>query len=183
MFFFGFHAVKNLFPEIIGSISGHEVTSYEYSYESETADELYLPVSVDKQAIFENERTVNVVQSDGALSATDVRYTYDIDEEAATVTVYVTDDAHGNIQMECPFIMYRGYSATDVDTGLALDVSEGDNGLVCIDVPAGYTGTFTVSYTGTVIQRASYFISLISGALFIVAAGLLPWRRRHRVES
>ena len=153
------------------------MTSYDYSYVSETSDELYLPVSVDKQAIFENERTVRTVPDSDA-----GWYTYDIDEETAAVTVDVTDDTHGDIQMECPFIMYKGYSATDVDTGCSLDVSEGDNGLVCIDVPADYTGSFTVSYTGTVIQRASYFISLISGALFIAAAGLLPWRRRHRVE-
>lgn len=79
--------------------------------------------------------------------------------------------------------MYRGYSATDVDTGLALDVSEGDNGLVCIDVPADYTGSFTVSYTGTLIQRISYFVSLFAAVLFILAAGLLIWCRRHRVEA
>lgn len=69
-----------------------------------------------------------------------------------------TVNAQSVEMLELPLIYYKGYSATLDKKGV--EVSESNNGLVQISVPQ--SGKIEVYYGGTFVQKASWFISILS---------------------
>ena len=183
VFFFGYHAVKGITPETISSVAGHEITAYSYSYTSETADELYLPVSVDKQSLFDHKREVVPDTGDGdRISAYDANgdggiYSYSIDDEHATVDIELLKIVpEEGLVLKCPFIYYKGYSASSASSDASYEVFASDDGLTDVRIPKGANGSITVRYTGTMIQRVSFIVSVVSVILFIFVPAVI-WRR------
>ncbi len=67
-------------------------------------------------------------------------------------------EANGSSTLELPLIYYKGYKAEL--NNAEIPVSESDNGLVQIAV--NQSGQVKIYYGGTVLQKVSWFISLIS---------------------
>lgn len=154
VFFFGYYAVRNCLPSVASGLKGTEVSAYEYVESTETTDELYLPLSINKEMVLGEPRAVRP-ESD--------LYTCTIDEETGRVTIVFSEmGTPSDMVLTCPFIMYKGYTAQNNTTGESYTVSMSDDGLVDVLIPEGTTGEVTVSYTGTNIQRISYYISILS---------------------
>lgn len=68
------------------------------------------------------------------------------------------------LEIELPYIYYIGYNVeyTDEEGNIKkLDTYESDNGFLCVKVP-NKNLTIKVRYTGTVLMKVAYFISLIT---------------------
>lgn len=74
--------------------------------------------------------------------------------------------------VDLPLLLYQGYRAKDAETGEALEIGYGDNYTVCVTVPAGYDGTFEVSYVVPWYWRVSEAVTLLCFA----AIGVALWR-------
>jgi len=75
--------------------------------------------------------------------------------------------------VDVPLIYYKGYSATVVDdSGKATKLSVNGDGIngMCRVLNSGITGQLVVNYTGTVLQKISYVLSIITvaGYLFVI---------------
>jgi len=73
-------------------------------------------------------------------------------------------NTEGTGDIEFPLIYYKGYKA--VLNGNDLKISESDNGLIQLTV--NQSGDINVWYDGTIIQKVSVYISLISLVIFVV---------------
>lgn len=172
MFFFGYHAVRNLMPGLTGEIIGHDPKAY--SYESETPDDLYIPVNVDKNALYEKERTVTA--SSGRSD-----FTFETDTAAGCVYIDIADTYEDTV-FTCPFIMYPGYGATD-ENGNAYEVRASSDGMTDVYVPAGTKGRICVRYTGTAIQRISFIVSVTVLCVLIIAAACAYFLQRNKKKD
>ena len=76
-------------------------------------------------------------------------------------------------KLEMPLLYYVGYSAVDLDTGVSLEVSESNNGLVNVRTAAS-SGAIAVEYTGTSIQYVTLAISTIT----LVALTVISFLRK-----
>ncbi len=181
VFFFGYHAIKNTVPALIGSIGGRDVSTYEYAYESYTADDLYLPTCVDKEYVYENEREVTATTADG-IDCSDM-VEYQIDEARGTVSFGFGEEAlTEDVTVTCPFIMYKGYSAVNTGSGERFDMEMNGEGMANVIIPAGSKGECVVSYTGTTVQRASYVISLVAGLGCLTCCGTFGFKHAIKVK-
>lgn len=63
---------------------------------------------------------------------------------------------------EVPVYMYRGYTAENEQSGMSYTTYVSDNGLVEFELPRGTTGTIKVYYKGTLIQKLSDMISIVT---------------------
>ena len=43
-----------------------------------------------------------------------------------------------------------------------IDIYESDNGFIAINLPEGEYGTITVQYTGTILMKISYVVSILT---------------------
>ncbi len=76
-----------------------------------------------------------------------------------------------NAVLELPYIFYPGYRAeiTDNVNTKILPITESDNGFLQITIPDTFENAkVTIQYTGTLLEKASYIISLVSLIIFIV---------------
>ena len=76
-----------------------------------------------------------------------------------------------NSVLELPYIFYPGYRAeiTDNVNTKILPITESDNGFLQITIPDTFENAkVTIQYTGTLLEKASYIISLVSLIIFIV---------------
>ena len=162
IFYLGYFGVRNLFTNQVSDIVGHEIT--ETAYSTETADVLYIPENVDLDMIMGNGREIRY---DPAAIKCD-RF---IDENEGSVIIDI-DECISDTTVECPFIMYEGYSAVSELTRERLRVFAGDNGLVNVDISKGTTGKIVVSYTGTITQKISFLISLCGAVITMVVLSL-----------
>ena len=67
-------------------------------------------------------------------------------------------------EIELPYIYYIGYNVQYTDeSGIAhkVETYESENGFLCIDVP-NENITVNVKYTGTVLMKVDYIVSLIT---------------------
>jgi hypothetical protein len=75
---------------------------------------------------------------------------------------------------EFPVIWYKGFTAK-LDNEQRLATSYGNNDVVRVVIPADITsGTLTLSYSGTVIQKISFVLSILG---FVSLVGILAIRR------
>jgi hypothetical protein len=69
--------------------------------------------------------------------------------------------------IDAPLLLYKGYGAEDADTGETLTISAGDNNVVRIQIPAGFSGHVKVRFTSPFYWRISEIISAVSVIFFI----------------
>lgn len=76
--------------------------------------------------------------------------------------------------VELPLFSYKGYQAVD-ENGREMELSDGENGVLRLTVPAGYEGTVEVDFVSPWYWRLSELISLLTAAG--LAVGMF-WKRR-----
>ncbi len=110
----------------------------------------YLPLSFDNQNFIDRKDIVSNNQN--------LEYTYEKKDNVLTI------DFKNNAMdtnLELPFIYYKGYSAY-IDNNI-LKTYESDNGLVGIIIDNKYKeGRIKILYKGTLIQKVTLYISIIS---------------------
>lgn len=63
--------------------------------------------------------------------------------------------------LEIPLLYYRGYTAKDENSGLNLEIENGDNNRIQIIIPAGYSGEVAVAFVEPWYWRAAEVVSLL----------------------
>lgn len=139
----------------------HELyTMQMYSYD-------YLPEGTDPDAIQEN--AVQCVNT-APLEAYRKRGT--------TIDCIVCAEADGGY-VEFPLLYYKYYRCIDMDTSEPLPVSAGQNNVVRVTLPAGYSGHIKVSFVEPWFWRLAEAVSLLTLIAAVIALFLAsPARRR-----
>lgn len=75
-------------------------------------------------------------------------------------------------------IYYRGYSATDVDTGAELQIVSGENGRVTCIIPSNYRGMVSIRFKEPIYWRIAEDISFI-GLLWLLICYLNKGNHMH----
>lgn len=89
-------------------------------------------------------------------------------ENLDTVTELTVEEGSGEYWLELPMLLYKGYKAKDAETGQSFEVTAGDNHVVRVLLPAGYSGTVHTWYAGIWYWRAAEVISLLFFAYIII---------------
>lgn len=84
------------------------------------------------------------------------------------VTVRNTDDTESYVEL--PLLYYKGYRATDVETGEKLSATAGENSVVRVLLPAGYEGELKVCFESPWYWRVSEAMSLAT-VVYVITAG------------
>lgn len=109
----------------------------------------YLPVTMDGCNLKMEIGTEGSVQLEDAV------------RQGLGYTVSVTGkDGQGVVTF--PLTYYKGYQASDMQSGTRLDTGLGENGCVAVHVPADYQGSFAVRFHVPWYWRASEIISLLT---------------------
>ncbi|SCY08066.1 hypothetical protein SAMN02910292_00810 [Lachnospiraceae bacterium XBB2008] len=181
VFFFGYFFARNVMQDKMEAILGHEITPFEYS--TDIADDLYIPVEVDMSRLNADTRSVSLLSEDP-----EVVWDQTIDEDNGAVYIDIERASASNeMVFEVPFMMYKGYSAAceGSETGKAsasaddagITVTAGNDGMCEVHIHSGTTGRIAVSYTGTLLQKITCVISVLSTIALAVAAVV---RRKRR---
>lgn len=91
--------------------------------------------------------------------------TIEKEEKNGTNMSIVVSNIENNTSIELPYIYYLGYNVKLQDeTGNVqkIDIYESDNGFIAINLPEGEYGTITVQYTGTILMKISYVVSILT---------------------
>ena len=98
----------------------------------------------------------------------------------------IINNAKADTILELPFIYYLGYDINIVyDNGDAekLDAIESDNGFISIKIKECQKATINIKYTGTILEKISYLISIIGiiiGILYILKEGNFYGRKKAK---
>ena len=76
--------------------------------------------------------------------------------------------------VKLPLLYYKGYQAADADNGEKLTVYDGDNHAVCVEIPAGYSGTFKVEFVSPWYWRVAEILN------FLALVGMVVCYRRDK---
>lgn len=140
---------------------------YQYAYDPNAADCLYLPAGVWGGLYLERGEAVEADQEG-------VEFTWK--RNPGEITVEITKNPHSRVVLELPLFMYKGYTAKTLE-GDRLEVAKTRNGLVGVEA-GGRTGSFTVSYEGTWLQKLSDIVTIIA----IMGMAYHFYRRRRRKQ-
>ena len=91
--------------------------------------------------------------------------TIEKEEKNGTNMSIVVSNIENDTSIELPYIYYLGYNVKLQDeTGNVqkIDTYESDNGFIAINLPEGEYGTITVQYTGTILMKISYVVSILT---------------------
>ncbi len=111
-----------------------------------------------------------------------------VTEESVVVTGYKKDGL--NIQVSCyndnsqegamnlPLLYYKGYQAMDMGTGESISLMADDSNILCVAVPAAYSGTILVRFVSPWYWRAAEVLSVLT--FLMLAAGVTWSRKRER---
>lgn len=123
----------------------------------------YLPVTMDGCNLKMEIGTEGSVQLEDAV------------RQGLGYTVSVTGkDGQGVVTF--PLTYYKGYQASDMQSGTRLDTGLGENGCVAVHVPADYQGSFAVRFHVPWYWRASEIISLLT----LIA--MILYRRKESIK-
>lgn len=113
--------------------------------------------------------------------------------ESVTVTAY--EKQYLTIRLTCentsgadsyidlPLLLYKKYTARDIETGLSLEMVYNDNYELRVIVPAGYSGEILVQYQSPLYWRAAELVSVLAAAGLILYAwktGGILWKKSRR---
>ena len=116
-------------------------------------DNEYLPTGFDPANIDHEAKGGNGVEIQKS------NYTYDISPIAYTACVANTSS--GSSFIDLPLINYPYYAAYS-ETGDPLEITSGDNGLIRVTVPAGYSGYIFLKFESPVLWKIADCVSVIS---------------------
>ncbi len=143
-----------------------------FAYASHTAEIIggeWLPVTADDREALTAEADIAVADDGTRLQAD--RYKNEIRLDSVPDTAEYVD---------VPFVYYKGYAATDSDSGTGLSVSkEGRNG--CVRVYTGGARSIRVYYRGTPVQHISDVVSVVCA--ITLAVYLIMRTRRDRTAA
>lgn len=95
-------------------------------------------------------------------------------------TLSINVSAHGIDSLELPLFYYKGYYAAANKTEIVIVISQSDNGL--IQIPITESGNVKVYYKGTLIQKISWYVSIISiFALSIYIFVMIRKQKRSKI--
>lgn len=100
-------------------------------------------------------------------------------ENLDTVTQLRTRAEEGEYWLELPLLLYKGYRAQDMETGESFAIQAGENQVVRVLLPSGYSGNLHVWYAGMWYWRAAEFISLAALSAVCFFYFDAPSRRRR----
>lgn len=128
----------------------------------------YMPQRAYEHMDYTENRShdVEVLSGDAALAEQDIH--------GSKVTVHI--DAASESVIELPFFYYPGHQV-QTSGGTRLQTRESPNGFVCFTVPAGFQGTVSTAFRGTMVTKISFLVSVIS---VLGLAALVYWRSRRR---
>lgn len=151
---FGYFGAKKL------SYASENKSVIEYS--SETGDILYISQKIDPYSIKDMERTV-IADDDN------VEFKYEINKNVGEVSIIIDQNtSEKEVHFEVPFLFYKGYEAYLKKGNEKFEVSQSDNALVEITVPAGKTGEIVVKYAGTKLQKMSLYFSMVITLIVVI---------------
>lgn len=110
--------------------------------------------------------------------ASDESVTFELSRDESNVLHVSFAGNEKNSSLTLPLILYAGYEAK-TDDGETLPISRGESGMAEVSLGSRASGTFTVRYVGTPIQRAAASISLI--VLVGSAVGCIAAKRRWHI--
>lgn len=99
---------------------------------------------------------------------------YNTNKENTNLTFEI-ENVTENTKLELPYIFYLGYTANIINsdnTKTKVEIQESDNGFCMIELSNLDKGKIEIKYTGTVLMRTSYVLSLFS-ILVILAIYIL----------
>ena len=166
IFMFGYFAIRNMAPDLIGNTVGHAVDKFVYA--AETDDDLYIPDGMDEDELIERERTVYLI-SETDITSDSFEYSYELDTHSGAVDVYISrNQSNEVVKLEIPFIYYKGYEAVNTDTDVKYEVKKGANNMVNIEIDPGETGHIIIKYQNTITQSVTFLISITSFGILII---------------
>ncbi len=99
-------------------------------------------------------------------------------KEYLHVEMNCTNSGVGESYVELPLLFYKGYKAFDTDTDMKLTACAGDNYVVKVVIPEGYSGNITVEFTSPLYWRLSECLSGVT--LFSIIIGWWIKRRKRQ---
>lgn len=137
---------------------GIKVTSSTGRVHAGCASFEYLPTKAFKNREYiENREDVPIVLNNE---------NYKIDnyyKNGTNTSFYITEK--GNASIELPYIYYIGYEVRYQDK--IIDTYESENGFLCVNLEDA-NGTVEIKYTGTIIMKAAYIISITTLSIIII---------------
>lgn len=119
----------------------------------------YLPLKANSNLEYIRQRSNGIVITSGIATIENEQK----DESNMTFTIKESSE---NTTLELPYIYYLGYTIKINDS--KIDYTESDNGFIQITIQAYDSASVEVTYTGTLIEKISFAISIISSICFIV---------------
>lgn len=123
---------------------------YQYAYDPNAADALYLPAGV-WGGLYEERGEVVLADREGI----DLAWK----REGTSILLEIKENPHKTAILELPLYMYKGYGARD-EEGNSVEVVKTENGLVGVKIGEG-SSLLTVSYEGTGLQKVSDLVTAV----------------------
>ncbi len=150
---------------------GYNRSDYTVSYPPTIPDDLYLPAGTNYMDLMSRGEIVTTDGDDMSFSRM----------KNGGVSIQIDTTRRMGSYMDVPLIMYKGYTAVfndEAGNGILLPIGYGENNVLRVHLGDVTTnGTIIVEYTGTIIQRVSFWISVMS---FAVLIGVLLWRKKRK---
>lgn len=131
---------------------------YLYRYDSNMADNLYLPEGVPFDTFLNRGETV---------TSSNIDCDFSWKRTKNGIEIVVNKNELDNTIFELPLYMYKGYAANDFG-GNALPIVKNNNGLVHVSIPKGNDYKIVVYYAGTKLQKYSDCLTLMSLIVLIL---------------
>ncbi len=104
--------------------------------------------------------------------------TIEDEEKNGTNMTFIITNVEENTIVELPYIYYLGYSVELInENGEEQNIAtfESDNGFVAINLSEGMSGNIEIKYTGTILMKVSYAISLGTLLILIIVGVTKTW--------
>lgn len=85
-----------------------------------------------------------------------------------TLTVTCSNSSASDTCVDVPLLPYKGYVCSDLASGEKMSWISGENGKIRVNIPAGYSGSFTLKFVEPWYWRIGELISLLSLAALIL---------------
>ena len=156
--------------------NGTEIT---YNYKDNIGAGEYLPSLDMKPATYRSllyNRRDRVTTNNSSLG------TLTAERGHGSVSVAFADNDRVDTYIDVPLLMYKGFSArATLADGSAVDlpVAYGENNLVRVYLQGVSSGTVTVWYEGTAVQRVSFIVT-VAGFLLLLVSGIVYFAVQKR---
>lgn len=159
--------IKFLIPVILIAILPYLITEYYYRRHSSGIFYNYDDYSVACGEYLPQGTDIKQLKKRGDIVTSN--HTIDIDyrrEKGKIIVNYSNNYYDDSTYIEVPLLYYYGYYAYD-ENNQQYDVQKGQNNIVTVLLPKE-SGTMTIYYKGTIIQKLSLWVSIISTLLLII---------------